>query len=151
MNDSSQQEKEHPVAQSIRDVMTANPATVPASAPITEAARCMKEMNIGDVLVVDKGQVCGVVTDRDIVIRAIAEGRDGATTKIQDVCTKNLVSLAPNDSVDDAVRLMREKAVRRLPVVENGQAVGVVSIGDLAIERDETSALADISAAPPSR
>jgi len=91
----------------------------------------------------------GLVTDRDLVVRALAEGRDSATTKLGDICSKDLVVLSPGDSVDDAVRVMRERAVRRIPVVEEGRAVGIISIGDLAIERDADSALADISVAPP--
>jgi CBS domain-containing protein len=134
------------MAQSIREVMTPDPVTLPATATLEEAARCMKDEDIGDVLVVDNGVLRGIVTDRDIVIRGLAEGR--ASARLGDICSSELVALLPDDSVDDAVRLMREHAVRRLPVVEDGKPVGMVSIGDLAVERDRESALADISAAP---
>jgi CBS domain-containing protein len=133
--------------QSIRDVMTPDPVTLPATTSLEAAARCMRDREIGDVLVSDDGSLCGVVTDRDMVVRALAEGQ--ADARLGDICSRDLVSLAPDADVDEAVRLMRERAIRRLPIVENGKAVGLVSIGDLAIERDADSALADISAAPP--
>lgn len=134
--------------QSIREVMTPDPVSLPAHAPVLEAARHMKRNDIGDVIVVDGDRVCGVATDRDIVVRALAEGRDPASTPLGDICSRSVVSLEPQDSVAEAIRLMREHAVRRLPVVEGAKPVGIVSIGDLAIERDEGSALADISSAP---
>jgi CBS domain-containing protein len=137
------------VAQRISEVMTAQPVGLQASATVAEAARAMKQYDIGDVLVMDGDRVCGLVTDRDIVVRAIAEGRDPQTTKADEICSHEIVSIGPDDSVDDAVRVMRERAIRRLPVMQGGSPVGMVSIGDLAVERDPGSALADISAAPP--
>lgn len=133
----------------IRDVMTASPRTLDARATVQEAAQTMLEHDIGDVIVCDGENVCGIVTDRDITIRAVAPGKDPAATKLGDICSKELATLSPDDSVDDAVRLMRDKAIRRVPVVEGGKPVGVVSIGDLAIDLDRQSALADISTAPP--
>ena len=135
--------------QSIREVMTADPVSLPATTTLTEAARRMKDESIGDVLVADGDELRGVVTDRDIVVRAVAEGRDTTSTTLGDVCSADLVTLAPSNAVEDAVRLMSERAVRRLPVVENGRAIGIAAIGDLAIERDPHTALADISAAAP--
>jgi CBS domain-containing protein len=135
------------MAQKVRDVMTANVVTLPKSAPLTDAARRMKESDIGDVLVMDDGTMCGVVTDRDIVVRAVAEGRDPNSVKLEEICSHQAITIGPDDPVDRAVQLMRENAVRRLPVVEGGSPVGIVSIGDLAIERDEGSTLAHISAA----
>jgi CBS domain-containing protein len=111
----------------------------------------MRDANIGDIVVADDGQICGILTDRDVVVRAIAERRDPARTKLADICSRNLTTVSPADSLDHAVQLMRQKAIRRLPVVENGRVVGIVSIGDLALERDPTSALSDISAAPSNR
>jgi CBS domain-containing protein len=139
------------MAQKIRDVMTANPATIPASSAVVEAARAMRDRDIGDVVVLQDDRVCGIVTDRDIVVRGIAQGRDPAQTKLADICSRDLVTVSPNDDVADAVRLMKEKAIRRLPVVENGRPVGIVSIGDLATEQDRRSALGEISAAPANR
>ncbi len=135
----------------IREIMTPNPISLPATASTLEAARAMRDADIGDVVVLDGQQICGILTDRDVVVRAIAEGRDPAVTPLREICSRNLTALSPQDSLEDAVRLMREKAIRRLPVVENHRAVGIVSIGDLALEKDLQSALGDISAAPPNR
>jgi CBS domain-containing protein len=109
----------------------------------------MNEADIGDVVVVDNGQVRCIVTDRDIVVRAIAEGRDPQSTSVGDVCTSDLETIEPSASIDDAVRRMREADVRRLPVVKDGRPVGILSLGDLAVEREPDSTLADISAASP--
>ncbi len=136
------------MSQTIQEVMTPDPVALPANAPLSEAARQMKQRDIGDVIVLDNDKVCGVVTDRDIVVRAVAEDRDPAATTLGEICSRDLVTLTPTSSVDDAVRLMRERAIRRLPVVDDGRPVGIVSIGDLAVERDAESALAQISAAP---
>ncbi|MBW3668028.1 MAG: CBS domain-containing protein [Actinobacteria bacterium] len=137
------------MAQTLKDLMTPNPLTVSRDTPVEQAARHMRDDGIGDVIVTDGETVCGIVTDRDIVVRAIAEGRDPANTTVGEICSSDLVTLSPDAGVEEAVTLMRERALRRLPIIENGRPVGVVSIGDLAIERDEQSALADISAAPP--
>lgn len=137
------------MAQTLKDLMTPNPLTVTMGTSILEAAQQMRDQGIGDVIVTDGGKVCGIVTDRDIVVRAIADGCEPTTTSVGDICSRDLVTLGPAADVTEAVTLMRERALRRLPVVENGKPVGIVSIGDLAIERDEDSALADISAAPP--
>jgi len=133
----------------VREVMTRSPVTVPASAPIQEAARQMRDQAIGDVIVLKDGAICGIVTDRDITVRAVAEGRDPKSTPVGDICTEGLATVTPDASVAEAVELMRSKAVRRLPVVEGGKPIGIVSIGDLAVERDPKSALADISSADP--
>jgi CBS domain-containing protein len=135
----------------VEEVMTPNPVTVQRTETLTTVARRMREEDIGPVVIMDNGAVCGIVTDRDIVVRAIAEGRNPQETKVGEICSKDLTTISKGDSVDDAVRLMREKAIRRLPVVEGGKPVGIVSIGDLAQERDPESALADISTAPPNK
>jgi CBS domain-containing protein len=137
------------MAQSIREVMTADPQTVSSDATLEEAAREMQSDDIGAVLVTDNGDVAGILTDRDIVVRAVAEGRDPSSTKVGDVATRDVQTLTPDSSIDDAIKLVREQNVRRIPVVEGGRPAGIVSIGDLAIERDTDSALADISSEPP--
>ncbi|MFF2145117.1 CBS domain-containing protein [Kitasatospora sp. NPDC058190] len=114
-----------------------------------DAARWMRDTAIGDVLVSDDGQLCGLVTDRDLVVRVLAEGKDPDSTNVGDVCSCELVSVAPDDDVQHAVDLMRRHALRRLPVLDDGQAVGIVSLGDLAMDRDPGSALAAISDAAP--
>jgi CBS domain-containing protein len=139
------------MAQTIRDVMTPNPTVFPATASLVEAAQAMRDGDLGDVLVEQDGQLCGIVTDRDIVVRAIAEGRKPTEVRLGDICTNELTTLSPDASVEEAEHVMRDGALRRVPIVERGgRPVGVVTLGDLAIERDRDSALADISAAPPS-
>jgi CBS domain-containing protein len=134
----------------IRDVMSTDLVTCPGSAPVAEAARLMRDRNIGDVIVTDGEQLTGIVTDRDIVVRCLADG-DISRATLSDACSPELKTVTPDDRVEDAARLMAERAIRRLLVVEDGRAVGIVSIGDLAAERDPHSALGGISAAPPNR
>ena len=136
------------MAPTVQDFMTPDPITVPASAATLDAARLMKEQDIGDVIVVDDGQITGIVTDRDLVTRVLGENRDASRTPVGEICSRELVTVAPDDPPEQAIELMRARALRRLPVTQNGQAIGIVSIGDLAVERDPESALADISAAP---
>ena len=109
----------------------------------------MRDEEVRGVLVIQDGKLCGLLTDRDIVVRAVAEGRDPSKTQVGEVASTDVATLAPDQDVGEAIRLMREKHVRRLPVVEGGRPVGIVSLGDLAVERDPDSVLADISAAPP--
>ncbi len=137
--------------ETISDVMTTDLCTIQCTAPISEAAKLMRDKDVGDVLVLDGEEMCGIVTDRDIVVRAIAEGRDPDGTELNEICSRELTTVRPDDPIEQAVGLMREKHVRRLPVTDNGHPIGVVSIGDLAVERDRQSALADISAAEPNR
>jgi CBS domain-containing protein len=139
------------MAQYLREIMTQRPVTVETGDTVTAAARSMRDGNIGVVVVLESGQVQGVLTDRDIVVRALAEGRDPARTSVGEVCSKELTTLAPTDTIEDAVKIMRDKAIRRLPVVEGGRPVGIVSLGDLAVDRDPASVLGGISAAPPNR
>ena len=120
-----------------------------AEATISEAAEVMRREDIGDVIVVDADRLYGMLTDRDIVVRVLAEGQDPSQTRIGDVCSRELTTISPEESVGQAVRLMREKAIRRLPVVEHDEVVGMLTIGDIAVERNSRTALADISAAPP--
>lgn len=136
------------MAQKIRDIMTSPPVTLGAEQSAADAASAMRENDVGDVIVMKDDRMCGLVTDRDLAVRVVAEGRDPQSTRLDDVCTSDVVSVGPDDEVEQAIRIVRERAVRRVPVVEGDRPVGIVSIGDLAIERDETSALADVSAAP---
>jgi CBS domain-containing protein len=132
--------------------MTTMPISVSSTAPVITAAETMRDNDIGDVLVTVDGKVAGLVTDRDLVVRFLAGGMDPSTTTVGQVCSRDLVATHPDTPVDEAVRVMRERAVRRLPVInDTGEAIGFVSLGDLAITRDPRSALADISMAPPNR
>lgn len=137
------------MAQKVREIMTPAPVTLPKAATLMQAAIAMRDEGIGNVLVLREAGVYGLVTDRDIVVRALAQERDPLNTTLDDICTENLVTVSAEDDVGEAVRVMRENAVRRVPVVEEDRAVGIVTIGDMAQERDRDSALADVSAMPP--
>lgn len=137
------------MAQAIRDVMTPDPVFVGPHESAADAAKRMRDVDSGAILVCEDDHLRGLVTDRDIVVRAIAEGRDPTQVEVQEICSSDVEALRPDDDVDRAVQLMRDRHVRRIPVVEgDDHPVGIVSIGDLALARDETSALADISGAP---
>ncbi|MGI8615500.1 MAG: CBS domain-containing protein [Actinomycetota bacterium] len=136
----------------VRQVMTAAPDAVRLTSTLQEASRIMKAKDIGDVLVEDdKGLIAGIVTDRDLAVRATAEGADPTTTKVTSVYTKHITTLAPSDTVQDAISQMRANDVRRLPVVEAGKAIGIVSLGDISVETAPNSLLADISTGSPDR
>jgi CBS domain-containing protein len=131
----------------VRDIMTTDPIVLQSSTSVKEAAQKMRDADVGDVIVEDGGSLVGVVTDRDITIRCVAEGTSPESATIWSITSGELHTLSPDDSLDDAVVVMRQAAVRRVPVVEDGVAIGVLSIGDLAVEKDPDSVLADISAA----
>ena len=116
----------------IRDVMTSNPRTVSPGDTIQNAARIMRDEDTGVVPVVDNGRPVGVVTDRDIVVRAIADGE--LNRPIRDIVSRDVVTASPNMSTKEAEQLMSEHQIRRLPVVENERLVGIVSLGDLAVK-----------------
>ncbi len=137
------------MAASIQDVMTTDLVSCPTTATIADAAKLMRDHDIGDVLVTrDGGQLAGIVTDRDLVVRCLAQGA-AADTTLDRACSSEVSTLAPDSSIDDAVQLMRDQSLRRVPVVSDGRAVGIVTLGDLAMERDPNSTLGDISAARP--
>jgi CBS domain-containing protein len=109
----------------------------------------MRDSAIGDVIVMNGNEVAGVVTDRDIVVRAIAEQADPDSVTLNQILSPDLVTVSPHDDAVAAGELMRTYAVRRLPVIDDGRLVGVISLGDLAVERDPNSVLAEISAEDP--
>jgi CBS domain-containing protein len=137
------------MAGTVRDVMTANPRSLPSTATASEAATAMRDIAAGAILVTDGDRMCGIVTDRDLVVRILAEQRDPATTPLGEICSRDVSSVSPDTPIDEAVAELRGHSVRRLPVVEEGRPVGIVSLGDLAIEKDPRSALGEISAAAP--
>ena len=139
------------LAKYVRELIGRPPIALDESASVADAAAQMRDENVGAVVVLDASRrPRGIVTDRDITVRAVANGRDPATTLLSEVCTTELATLSPDDTVQLAVIKMRDNAVRRLLVVDAGnRAVGVISLGDLAVERDAWSALGQISAAPP--
>jgi CBS domain-containing protein len=131
--------------------MTLEPRSLTPQCSAMDAAQLMRDNGIGDVVVVDNyDRLVGIVTDRDIVVRVLAERSDPSAVRLGEICSRDLTTIAPDASVGQAVRLIREKSIRRLPVVEGGgHVVGIVSIGDIAVARDRKSALGDISAASP--
>jgi len=137
--------------QTVREVMTEKPLALQEGTTLQEAARAMRDHDVGDVVLLRDDQVTGIVTDRDIVIRGVAEGMGPDEGVLSQVASKELVTVSPDASLREAVELMRSRALRRLPVVEDGRPVGIVSLGDLAVEQAPESPLADISKADPNR
>jgi len=136
----------------VRDVMTKQVVYLPVGTPLDEAARAMREADIGDVVVTDGASLFGMVTDRDIVVRAVAEGLDTKQTTLGSVTTREIVMIEQGSTATEAAVLMRERAVRRILVCDTDrQLVGIVSLGDLAVRLDPSSALSDISEAVPDR
>lgn len=135
----------------VSEIMTRSPKTLPSNAMLSAAATIMATDDIGDVIVTEPSSdaVSGIITDRDIVIRAIAEGLDPASTTIESSFSPNAAVLSPHDLVQEASFVMRDAGVRRIPVVEDGHAVGIVSLGDLAAETETGPVLASLSEAPP--
>jgi CBS domain-containing protein len=117
---------------SIRDVMTSNPTSCATSATVADAARVMAQEDVGPVPVVEGDRVVGIVTDRDIVVRVVAEGRDPNSTTVGEIASSDLVTVQPDTKLDEALRLMAQNQVRRLPVVEGDRLVGIVAQADVA-------------------
>ena len=130
----------------VRDIMTPAPVGVYYSQTIGETARVMRDSQVGAVLVVNDGALAGMVTDRDLVIRGLAAG-EGPESPVGPLCSGDLIGVAADADVGQAAQLMRDNAVRRLPVINDGQVVGIVSMGDLAVSADGDSALAAVSRA----
>jgi CBS domain-containing protein len=138
------------MATQVRDLMSKQLITLDGSARISEAAKQMLSADIGAVLVEENGKVCGIVTDRDIVIRAVAQGRDVDNTELSAICSTDLTMVSPNDPLESAVDVMRQKAIRRVLVADSqSQAIGILSLGDVASQQDSGAVLGQISAAAP--
>ena len=121
----------------IREVMTPSPETVEPGQPVAEAAKLMKQADVGMIPVVQEGQLAGTVTDRDIVLRVIAEGKSPASTTVGEIASGEVVTVDPEQELEEALELMSKHQVRRLPVVENGRLIGVLAQADVAREGDE--------------
>ncbi len=121
----------------IREIMTTDIASAELDTTLEEVAQMMKDEDVGAIPVVDEDELVGIVTDRDIVIRCIAEGKDPAETHVEDVLTEELHTIHPDADAAEAARLMAEKQIRRLPVVEDGELLGVISIGDIAVKQGD--------------
>jgi len=129
----------------VRDVMTPGPIGVDYDQSVGETARAMRDWGVGAILVVSNGSLYGLVTDRDLVVRAVAEER-GADEPVGPLSSANLIGVDADADVHEAMRLMRQHGVRRLPVLEDGQVAGIVSLGDLAMQDEPDLAFAQLSA-----
>ena len=118
----------------IKDVMTSNPTTCEPQASVVDAAKVMAQEDVGSIPIVEGDRLAGVVTDRDIVLRVVAEGRDAQSTTVGDIASRDLVTVSPDDDLDRALELMAEKQVRRLPIVEGDKLVGIVAQRDIALQ-----------------
>ena len=125
------------MAKSVRDVMTPGVRTVSPAQSLADAAEVMKGEDVGSVPVVEEGRLAGIVTDRDIVTRAVAERRDPQTVKVEEIASRDLVTVEPEQDLDEALALMARHQVRRLPVVEEGRLVGMLAQADVALEAKE--------------
>ena len=127
------------MAKSIRDLMTSNPKVVDPDKPVAEAAKLMKQEDVGIVPIVDdQNRLVGTITDRDITVRVVAEEKDPNSTTVSEVASQDLVTVDPQQGLDEALRLMAQHQVRRLPVVEeDGKLVGIVAQADVAREGED--------------
>ena len=128
------------MAKSIRDAMTADPCAIDADKPVAYAAKMMKDEDVGLAPIVEGDKLIGTVTDRDIVTRVVALGKDPESTTVREVASRDIVTVNPQQGLDDALNLMAQHQVRRLPVVEdNGRLLGVVSQADVAQQTDASA------------
>jgi CBS domain-containing protein len=126
------------MANRVRDAMTESPRSIGASASVVEAARLMREEHIGSLPITDDQNLVGMITDRDITTRVVAEAADLESTSVGDVSSRDLISVEPDNDLEQALQLMARHQVRRLPVVENGRLVGIVAQADIALRENET-------------
>jgi CBS domain-containing protein len=125
------------MGKSIKDAMTSNPCSIDADKPVSYAAKMMRDEDVGLAPIVEGDRLIGTLTDRDIALRVVAEGRDPETTIVREVATQDIVTIDPQQGLDEALRLMAQHQVRRLPVVEeDGRLVGVVAQADVAQQAD---------------
>jgi CBS domain-containing protein len=125
------------MAQSVRELMTSDPCSIESDKSVAYAAKMMRDEDVGLAPIVEGERLVGAVTDRDIAIRVVAEGKDPESTKVKEIASTNLVTVDPRQDLDEALRLMAQHQVRRLPVVEDGRLVGVVAQADVARSGDE--------------
>lgn len=125
----------------VTDAMTADPRSVELETPVAEAARILRDEGVGSLPVVKGGRVTGMVTDRDLAVRVLAEGRDAGSTRVGDVVSGEPVTVRPEQDLDEALRLMARHQVRRLPVVDDGdRLVGILAQADVALAGDDERA-----------
>ena len=125
------------MGKSVREAMTASVSSVSPSQSLADAAEVMKREDVGSVPVVEEGRLAGIVTDRDIVTRAVAEQRNPQTVSVEEIASHDLVTVEPEQDLDEALALMARHKVRRLPVLEEGRLVGMLAQADVALEAKE--------------
>jgi CBS domain-containing protein len=137
------------MAKSVRDAMTENPRSIGTSESVVDAARVMRAEHIGSLPITDDEQLVGMITDRDITTRVVAEAADPTTTSVGDVYSRDLIMVEPDKDLEEALQLMARHQVRRLPVVEDGRLVGIVAQADVALkENEKTGALVEAISEP---
>lgn len=133
----------------VKDIMSKNVACVNPESKVVEAAQLMQKHNVGSIPVVDRSGIVGIVTDRDIIVRNIAHGKNPGDTPVRDIMTGQVITASPDMEVDEVTKLMSEKQIRRVPVVENNMVVGMLALGDLATDNrfsmEASEALSEIS------
>ena len=137
------------MANSVRNAMTEDPRSIATSASVVEAAQLMREAHVGSLPITDGEQLVGMITDRDITTRVVAEAADPETS-VGDVCSRDVISVEADKDHEEAVELMARHQVRRLPVVENGRLIGIVAQADIALTGNEekTGELVEAISAP---
>ena len=133
----------------VRDVMTKDPVWLSADSSVTDAAKAMSDNRIGSVVVMDQDKPCGIVTDRDITVRAVATGSDPMKTRLADICSHDLAIVRPDQSIDDAIQMMKSHDVKRVVVMTDSKLEGIVSLGDLTARGEGTEVQGDLSKAEP--
>lgn len=133
----------------VKDIMTKNVSYVDPTSTVVDAAKMMQQQNVGSIPVCDQNGLVGIVTDRDIVVRNIAQGSNPQNTAVRDIMTPGVTSASPEMNIDDVSKIMAQHQVRRIPVIENNKLVGIVALGDMAVENkfntEASKALTDIS------
>jgi CBS domain-containing protein len=133
----------------IKDIMTKSVASVNPTATLADAAKLMQQHNVGSIPVCDQNGVVGIITDRDIVVRNVATGGNPGSTQVKDIMTAQVTTAAPDMDVDDVSRMMASNQIRRVPVVDNNRLVGMVALGDMAVDQrfdtEASEALTEIS------
>jgi CBS domain-containing protein len=124
----------------VRDIMSEDVATASPDTTLEEIASMMRDEDTGAIPVVDEDELLGIITDRDIVIRCLAQGRAPAEVQVHEILSEELEVIEPDADVEEAARIMGRRQIRRLPVVENGRLVGMVSLGDIAVKSSEEEA-----------
>lgn len=137
------------MAKTVRDVMTTNPVSMSSDTPIVQAAKAMSDRQIGSVVVMQYDRPLGIVTDRDIAVRAVAEGSHPSQMRLVDICSTDIAAVRPDQSVDDAINVMKSHDVKRVLVIDHSKLEGIVSIGDLTARGEGEDVQADLSRGRP--